>query len=272
MDERVVKKIEELTRNYVRKTAEMKRHLEIFILSELFRGRRPPAKTRRRFYPTNKDITNIMQKAKSASRHSQMDQENLDQMISEWRTTSPDDNFFFRHFKENKAEETKQNLLFVYQSKDQKRLLRIYGNQMTLLDATYRTTKYALPLFFLCVRTNVSYQVVASFVTQDEDNGSISEALRIVKEWNPEWQPRYTMVDFDQAEITALEEVFPGTNKNDNASTRCLQINVSILNKTQFRLNRPKSCFTYKLDSFLYDTKRLVLKRVCSIRLIFYFI
>ena len=39
------------------------------------------------------------------------------------------------------------------------RLYEQYGNDMVLLDATYRTCKYALPLFFLCVRTNVNYQV-----------------------------------------------------------------------------------------------------------------
>lgn len=38
------------------------------------------------------------------------------------------------------------NLLFCYQSKEQRRLLARYGT-MCLLDATYRTTRYALPLF-----------------------------------------------------------------------------------------------------------------------------
>lgn len=85
---------------------------------------------------------------------------------------------------------------------------------MCLLDATYRTTRYALPLFFLCVRTNVSYEVVASFITQNEDSESIAEALRTLREWNLEWMPQYCMVDFDTAEITALEEVFSGTNKD----------------------------------------------------------
>ena len=50
---------------------------------------------------------------------------------------------------------------------------------MCLLDATYKTTRYALPLFFLFVRTNVHYIVVATFLTQNEDSASIAEALDI---------------------------------------------------------------------------------------------
>jgi hypothetical protein len=34
-----------------------------------------------------------------------------------------------------------------------------YGHTL-LLDATHKTTKYALPVFFLAVKTNVDYQVV----------------------------------------------------------------------------------------------------------------
>ena len=54
---------------------------------------------------------------------------------------------------------------------------------MCLLDATYRTTKYDHPLYFLCVRTNVCYQVVGSFVIQYENIEFITEALMVFKEW-----------------------------------------------------------------------------------------
>ena len=55
-----------------------------------------------------------------------------------------------------------QKFLFVHQTTWQRRLLSKYGNDICLLDATYKTTRYALPLFFLAVKTNVDYQVVAS--------------------------------------------------------------------------------------------------------------
>jgi len=78
------------------------------------------------------------------------------------------------------------------------------------MDATYKTTRYAVTLFFLCVRTNVDYAVVATFVTQFEDSSSIAEALEVIKLWNESWSPKSFMVDFSEAEINALESVFIG--------------------------------------------------------------
>ena len=46
--------------------------------------------------------------------------------------------------------------------------MKKYGNRITLLDATYKTTKYSIPLFFVAVKTNVKYMVVGSFAIQEE--------------------------------------------------------------------------------------------------------
>ena len=59
-----------------------------------------------------------------------------------------------------------------------------YGNHISLIDATYRTMKYELSLFFVCVRTNVGYSVVAQFIVQIESAECITEALNVLKEWN----------------------------------------------------------------------------------------
>ena len=69
--------------------------------------------------------------------------------------------------------------------------------------------RYALPLFFLCVRSNVGYIVVAVYIPENEDAGSISEVLQILHKENPEWNPRNMMVDFSLAEISTIEECFP---------------------------------------------------------------
>ena len=46
-----------------------------------------------------------------------------------------------------------ESLLYVHQEEWQRDLLKTYGNTITLMDATYKTTKYSIPLFFLCVLT-----------------------------------------------------------------------------------------------------------------------
>ena len=85
-----------------------------------------------------------------------------------------------------------------------------YGNHICLLDATYKTTKYAIPLFFVVVKTNSDYQVVASFAVQDETTAAITEALGILKNWNPSLSLKSFMVDNYEEEITSIETVFPG--------------------------------------------------------------
>ena len=62
-----------------------------------------------------------------------------------------------------------------------KRLLRHYGDNLILLDATYKTCKYSLFLFFLDIQTNVNYQVAAVFVTQEETFEMLSQVLQIIK-------------------------------------------------------------------------------------------
>ena len=102
------------------------------------------------------------------------------------------------------------SLLFVYQTKWQKHMLARYGNEMAFLDATYRTTRYALPLFFLVVKTNVDYQVVGTFVCEGESTDTITEALNVLKKWNPDLSPTFFMTDYSNEEINAIESLFKG--------------------------------------------------------------
>ena len=79
------------------------------------------------------------------------------------------------------------------------------------MDATYKTCKLALPLFFLVVKSNVGYSVVAEFIIQHEDTTSISEALGILKErWDKEEIIIGNfMIDCQQSEENAIRGVFP---------------------------------------------------------------
>ena len=100
--------------------------------------------------------------------------------------------------------------MFVYQSVHMTRLLKKYWNKICLLDATYLTTRYALSLFFLVLKTNVDYQVVAAFLTEGETIENIIAALAIIKGWNPDFNLRCAMVHCSNEEINALEALYPG--------------------------------------------------------------
>ena len=79
------------------------------------------------------------------------------------------------------------------------------------MDATYKMCKLALPLFFLVVRMNVGYSVVAEFIIQHEDTTSITEALMILrKRWDKcHIEVGNFMIDCQQLEENAIRAVFP---------------------------------------------------------------
>ena len=106
------------------------------------------------------------------------------------------------------SEKEEKSLLFVVQTQEQQQLLNRYGNDLCLLDTTFKTIKYGIPLFFLCMKTNVKYEVVAAFVIQYETTNGIAEALSVIKDWNPNWSPSYFMTDYSEEEIGAIEQVF----------------------------------------------------------------
>jgi hypothetical protein len=179
----------------------------------------------RAYYPSLVDVKNHIARAKRALQLSVVDQENAAKLIEEQTELSPESKYFFRPYKckaeektsspepDGKPEESyEQTLLWVHQEPWQQKLLITYGNTMSLMDATYKTTRYDLPLFFVCVRTNSGYCVVAEFIVQSESATDIEEALKVLISWNPEWKPSYFMTDFSEAEILALETCFPDVN------------------------------------------------------------
>lgn len=96
------------------------------------------------------------------------------------------------------------------QTQFQRKMLLKYGQGITLLDATYKTTKYDIPLYNMCVNTNFGFLICGSFFISSDTTSSVAEALQVFKEWNPGWHPENFMCDYDLKEIRAVEETFSG--------------------------------------------------------------
>ena len=80
-----------------------------------------------------------------------------------------------------------------------------------LIDTTHKTCKLSLPLFFLVVKTNVGYSVIAEFIIQHEDSQSIAEALGLL---HAQWDANQItvgnfMIDCQQSEENAIRGIFP---------------------------------------------------------------
>nr|XP_047131872.1 uncharacterized protein LOC124810909 isoform X1 [Hydra vulgaris] len=213
LSKEIITKIGELVKNGVNTVPEMRRHLNAFVHLEL-QSDVTAKKSNKRFFPRDETIANHIKKARQSLRRSLIDQECLREKINEWKLYFPDALIMFRPKGECNLEDNgpypKDSFLFIYRDAYQQRLLLRYGNELAFLDATYRTTRYALPLFFLVVKTNIDYQVVAIFVCENETTEAITEALMYIKKWNPLFQPTYFLTDYSNEEINSLESVFPG--------------------------------------------------------------
>nr|XP_047133456.1 uncharacterized protein LOC124811602 isoform X2 [Hydra vulgaris] len=212
IDPQISKKIEEYVKEGICNIREMKRLLQLFV-KDIFEKENLPPPNNRRFYPCVNIIRSHIVKMKQKLRYSMIDQECLLKKCHEWKKIDPHIKVLIRpkcEVTDNEICKNNSTFLFVYQSQWQQDLLLRYGNEIILLDATYRTTRYALPLFFLTVKTNIDYQIVATFVTENETKKAITEALNVIKSWNALFQPSFCMTDYCNEEIESLETVFPG--------------------------------------------------------------
>ena len=207
IDPRIVERIQALAVDGVRDVNEMKCHIQVYVKNSLFRGSAPPPKSNKRFYPSKSTLKIHMYNAVIKQRSAQVDQANLIEKIKVWQVENESDFFEFRPYVDPESKDTtvesegsveedepeeedleemkvddstsNKGLLFVHQTSWQRRLPNRFGNELSVLDATYRTTKYSLPLYFLVVKTNMEHKVVAWFVTQSETTDAVKEALTV---------------------------------------------------------------------------------------------
>ncbi|KAK2895856.1 hypothetical protein Q8A73_015344 [Channa argus] len=200
----VEERIKELLRQGVNSVSEMRRRIREFVKSNLYSGDKPLPLTRYRYYTLPQNLRNIMRSARDVVSHSIYGQENLEHLLRILREKDPGDNILGRPHSEGK------DFILCYQTQWQQRLLNLYGQDVCLLDAMYKMVRYKLPLYFLWVRTNVCYVVVAVFIVQHETKEALSEALQVLKAWNEGWSPGHFIVDLSTPEISAVEGAFTG--------------------------------------------------------------
>lgn len=159
----------------------------------------------RRYYPLRTDIRNaIAYDLREKKILVQSNEDQLMQLFQQWSETDPDGNLFFR-----REVERQQNLLLAYQSSNQHYLMRRYGPELLFVD---ESSAYDIPMFFLSVKTNCIYHVVAFFLSTSRSVESITEGLAAVKNWNPDIEPRYIMCDHDESHFAAVQATWPNAH------------------------------------------------------------
>ncbi|XP_064482471.1 uncharacterized protein LOC135395156 [Ornithodoros turicata] len=231
VNSKVTEEIERLVHKGITSVKEVQQCLVYFVDDIMFAGKEKPEDACRAFYPTKEDIGNRIRSVLRKDRFSEVDQDNAAALIMTLQEQESTSHFFFRpyrsseHIEQNSpdlscasgsddilslvSKECTEKLLFCYQSAFMKSLMQKYADTVVCLDATHKTTDYALPLFLLAVETPVGYMNVGIFITQFETAECISEALRIFKQWCPSFSPMFWMVDYSIAEINAISAIFP---------------------------------------------------------------
>ena len=140
-------------------TSEVRRLLKYFVDNYLCKeiGHKPNPHDRA-FYPLKQDIINHIGMAKRAIDLSKFDQEKLRIKVEQCKKENENSSFYYRPLGKkttstestDEAEEGKETFLYVHQEKWQRELLTTYGNTITLMDTTYKKTKYSLSLFSVC--------------------------------------------------------------------------------------------------------------------------
>ena len=74
----------------------MQRHTEAYVRNVLFAGKHLPSRLNRRFYPTRRDYSNMIYRARLSETFSCIDEDNLVEKLKVWSERLPDQSFYFR--------------------------------------------------------------------------------------------------------------------------------------------------------------------------------
>uniref|UniRef100_A0A131YAV3 Zinc finger mym domain protein n=1 Tax=Rhipicephalus appendiculatus TaxID=34631 RepID=A0A131YAV3_RHIAP len=223
----VAKKIVELVHRGMTSVKEMETYLKNYVRDNIILNRNAQLRSRSKYYITSKELQRRVWQALRECKFNSTDQENVAKYVEELREKTPTLNCFFRacevkhqednqplqdqtvHILESLAQECQETLLFCIQTDFMKELLLKYSSDVLSLVATYKTTECVLPLFFIMVKTPSCYAVVGAFVVQFETAECIGEALSVWRAWNPDVNPRFWIVDCNEAEVAAISNAFP---------------------------------------------------------------
>ncbi|KAH8028667.1 hypothetical protein HPB51_018070 [Rhipicephalus microplus] len=182
MDKNVAERIQMLEREGITSVSDVKKCLHYYVHDVLFANKEKPDSSCRAFFPTHRYISNQIQAVLKQDRFSTVDEENARILIEKIRGEQPESSVVYRPYaarsfvgssdsdnvEEGVASECEGTWLFCFQRKFMRSMLKKYGGSVVCLDATHKTSDYALPLFLLVVKTPSGYTPAGVFIIQFE--------------------------------------------------------------------------------------------------------
>lgn len=230
---------------------ENKSHHEIreavhqFAINEKFSKEEEIDFNRRRFFPQMKDIHNIVIRFRPLCRFTPDDESEIKTLMEAVKTfdekvnidfqvndhdpktntvnikteTSSDDEAGNVNDKETtklqkKKEKMIQTFLLTFQTSKQQRLMRKFCQVAYILEVQQKPIRRCISyrLYLIMAQTNLDFQVIGSIVSSKPRTDGLIEGLKMLKDWNPCWNPKYFLVDCSQVIYDAVSTVFPDSN------------------------------------------------------------
>ena len=159
-----------------------------------------------RYFPKEKTVESIVGRVIRALRLHELDQPATALYLEKRKETNPNDRIHTQWYDPSQGKE----LLVVYQTPHQAKMLELFGDSIVCCDATYKLVEWGFPFFILSVIDNHGRaQPVAYILLEQETGAAIARALEVLRDWNPNWKPANFMVDKDIKEENKKVQPIP---------------------------------------------------------------
>ncbi|KAF5830515.1 hypothetical protein DUNSADRAFT_14400 [Dunaliella salina] len=159
------------------------------------------------FFPNEPAVKRIMNQAREQRRLDPQDHVAVQKFVELDQAQNPESHWYYRV---GDGPNGNEPMLLVHQTAFQKEMMAKYGGTIVGMDATYKTNSWGLPLVLLVVADNHGngYPIASAFI-QREEQGQLAEFLRLLRTWNPSFNPTFFSIDKSQAEMNAIHAEFP---------------------------------------------------------------
>ena len=163
------------------------------------------------YSPDDRQLNALYTKITSEFKNGRNDQQILCDFLEDYRRTHPDDFVFIRYGKDATETEPEVGFMWIFIAREQMRLMKLQGSGLQF-DATFKCTLLDYYTHFVTLKTNQGKVLcVASAITKREDEATLTEVFQRIKDAVDGYEPRVVFTDECDAQIAALENVYPNS-------------------------------------------------------------
>ncbi|XP_071948368.1 uncharacterized protein [Antedon mediterranea] len=247
---KIIDRIHHHVRSGITAKEKVKVLVDTFVKQELSSCGVEPNPLDRSYHPTDRDLTNHIYRAINIEKIKRIDHNAILETIS--KLESSGQHIFYQPTSEKTCQKMKEKseedsiFMLVYQESWQSNLMKSRLRALYVIDSTYKTHRYPLPLYTLWIYIDEKFICVAIIIMQCDATDDLAQALRHLKHWNPNWNPEYFLMDTQQPCWKAVEQTFPNS-KVFVSSFHCNQSWLQFLSSKKVNLSESSRLHVYSL-------------------------